>query len=297
MLGYVRVFKPEMKIKDYALYKGVYCALCRSLGRNYSPAARLFLSYDFAFAAILRLAVRDKGCVFSKKRLPCNPAKKSLVCVENGEIDYCARALIITSYYKTADDLRDAGFGTRLAAALVYPIIRLMRRKAARLSPELDATIGSAVKKQAEIEKKGNVGLDEAAEPSARALGKAISAGFEGVKKDGLYSLGYMIGRYVYILDAADDLEGDLKTGRFNPFSEKYPTVADGKRREEFVGEIRATLNLTQSAALDALDSLEKKRFGSILENVVFDGLTRRAEEILNGYSSGKPDLNSFTVD
>ena len=56
-------------------------------------------------------------------------------------------------------------------------------------------------------------------------------------------------------------------------------------------------LNLTQSSALDALDSVEKKRFGDILENIVFDGLTFSAEKVIGKYL-GKEDKKSvYTVD
>ena len=65
LLGYVRAYKPDMKMKDYELYRGIYCSLCRALGRNYTPVAQLFLSYDFALACVIRLACAESGCGFS----------------------------------------------------------------------------------------------------------------------------------------------------------------------------------------------------------------------------------------
>lgn len=283
MLGYVRAFKPEMKIKDFELYKGIYCSLCRALGRIYSPVAQLFLSYDFAFAAILRLAAADCGCDFTKKRCPYNPIKKCMICGSRKELDFCAHAVIITVYYKVIDNLHDGGIKSKLLSALIYPVVWLMHKKAVKLAPDIDKIIGEAMKKQAECEKKKDVCIDEAAHHSADALGKVFSIGFEGERKNSLYSLGYMVGRFVYILDAADDLEKDLKNGSFNPFANKYSDIEAG---EEFVKRAREMLNLTQSNALDAMDSLEKKRFEDILENIVFDGLTFSAEKVLKKYSA-----------
>ena len=60
MTGYIKAFKPELKIKDYELYKGVYCSECRVLGNLYTPIARMLLSYDFTFLSIVRLAIREK---------------------------------------------------------------------------------------------------------------------------------------------------------------------------------------------------------------------------------------------
>lgn len=280
MLGYVKAFKPEMKIKDYELYRGIYCSLCRALGRLYSPIAQLFLSYDFAFAAVLRLAAGESNCTFSKKRCPYNPAKNCMICSSKTELDYCAHAIIITVFYKVKDNLHDGGFKSKLLAAMIYPIVSLMRKKALRLAPEIDEIIGISMKKQAEVETKENVGIDEATHSSADALGKIMSLGFEGERKNSLYSLGYMVGRYVYILDAADDLASDLKNGSFNPFKAEYGS----NQGEEFVQRVREMLNLTQSSALDALDLLEKKRFEDILENIILDGLTFSSEKALGKY-------------
>ena len=280
MLGYVKAFKPEMKIKDYELYRGIYCSLCRALGRLYSPIAQLFLSYDFAFAAVLRLAAGDRGCSFSKKRCPYNPAKKCMICSGREEIDFCAHAVIITVYYKIKDNIHDGGFKSKLLAAIIYPVIALMHKKAVRFAPEIDEIIGSSMKNQFETEKNICAGIDEAAHHSADALGKVIASGFDGERRESLYNLGYMIGRYVYILDAADDIESDIKSGSFNPFKAEF----GDSQGEVFAEKVKGMLNLTQSVALESLDSLDKKRFEDILENIVLDGLTYSSEKVLAKY-------------
>lgn len=284
MLGYVKAFKPEMKIKDYELYRGVYCSLCRALGRNYSPIAQLFLSYDFAFAAVLRLAVLQGCCSFGQKRCPYNPAKKCMICSNREELDFCSHAVIITVFYKVLDNLHDRGLKSRFIAALIYPIVWLMHKKAARLAPEIEKIIGESMKIQAETEKKKEVGIDEAAHPSADALGKVISLGFDEEKRGQLYSLGYMVGRFVYILDAADDLEDDIKSGGFNPFKAEFVDIENSEVRKAFAARAGEMLNLTHSGALDALDSIDKNRFEDILENIVFDGLDFSGKTVLSKY-------------
>jgi len=291
LLGYVKAFKPEMKIKDYELYKGIYCSLCRALGRLYSPVAQLFLSYDFAFAAVLRLAAGDSGCDFLKKRCPYNPVKKCMICSSRKELDLCAHAVIITVFYKVKDNLHDGGIKSKLIAALIFPIVWLMHKKALRLAPEIDKIIGTSMENQEEIEKKETVGIDEAAHNSAHALGMITALGFDKEKRNSLYNLGYMVGRYVYILDAADDIESDIKNGSFNPFKSEY------ENKKDFAERVRGMLNLTQSNALEALDSLDKKRFEDILENIIFDGLTFSAEKVLKKYVPEKTVNNVYTVE
>ena len=292
MLGYVKAFKPEMKMKDYELYKGIYCSLCRALGRNYSPIAQLFLSYDFAFAAVLRLAVANGGCSFMKKSCPYNPAKKCMICQNRETLDFCSHAIIITVYYKILDNIHDGSIKSKLIAFFLYPIVLLMYKKAKRLAPDIDKIIGGSMEKQFETEKKQSVCIDEAAHPSADALGKIFSLGFEGENQNSLYTLGYMVGRYVYILDAADDIEDDLKNGSFNPFKAEYP-----KGKEEFAKKVTAMLNLTQSNALETLDTVEKKRFEDILENIVLDGLDFSMERVLKKYRPEPKEKTVYTVE
>ena len=295
MLGYVRAFKPELKLREYEIYRGVYCSLCKALGRRYSPLAQLFLSYDFAFAALLRLAAADGGCSFAQSRCPYRPAKKCLRCEQTALFDACADALIITVYYKAVDDLRDPGFFSRLRAALLFPLVWLMHRKAAKASPEAERAVAEAMEQQRATEQAGQAGIDAAADASAQALGALASLDAPQAKQPALRTLGYMIGRYVYLLDAADDLARDRKRGAFNPFAQERIDTPEARRA--FAARVRGMLNLTQRAALDALDALQAPRFGEILENIVLDGLDQSAARVLAAYEGGAQKTKRFTVE
>ena len=295
MLGYVRAYKPDMKMKDYELYKGIYCSLCRALGRNYSPLAQLFLSYDFALACVLRLAAAEKGCAFSQKRCPYNPAKKCMICGSKDVFDFCAHAVIITVYYKVLDNLQDKGFFSKLAAALIFPAVALMHKKAARLAPEAEKAVADAMKLQAETEAKPSPSIDEAAHPSAQALATVFALGFEGETKEALSKIGYMTGRFVYILDAADDLENDVKKGAFNPF--KGEDISSPESRKNFAEKVRGMLNLTQSNALESLDILEVKRFYDIMDNILLEGISNCAERVLAKFGEKTGKSKEYTVE
>lgn len=54
MFGYVTAYKPELKVKEYEAYKGVYCTLCKEMGKEYGALSRLLLSYDGAFFVIYK---------------------------------------------------------------------------------------------------------------------------------------------------------------------------------------------------------------------------------------------------
>ena len=132
MTGYIKAFKPELKIKDYELYRGVYCSECRVLGKLYTPIARMLLSYDFTFLSIVRLALQEQCGKFEEGRCCANPAKKCLKCTEDAELERSADVVIIVSYYKLLDDIADGGFFKRLACRLIKPALSLMHKKAAK---------------------------------------------------------------------------------------------------------------------------------------------------------------------
>ena len=90
MFGYVRVYQPELKMGEFEQYRGVYCSLCKSLGKRYGFFARMTLSYDFTFLAVFHMALQ-KGCAgFRMGRCALNPLKKRMCCRENEEIAYAA---------------------------------------------------------------------------------------------------------------------------------------------------------------------------------------------------------------
>lgn len=67
MFGYVRIYKPELKIKDYEIYKAAYCSVCRALGRHYGVIARGLLSYDATFLYLYRAAISEAAdCKYEK---------------------------------------------------------------------------------------------------------------------------------------------------------------------------------------------------------------------------------------
>ena len=282
MTGYIKAFKPELKIKDYELYKGVYCSECRVLGKLYTPIARMLLSYDFTFLSIVRLALREKCSKFENGRCCVNPAKKCLKCTEDAELERSADVVIIVSYYKLLDDIADGGFFKRLACRLIKPALSLMHRKAAKRQEMLDRAVASAMKEQEKIEKSGTASLDEAADPSGKMLAAIFSQGYYGEDKMQLWRFGYLLGRWIYLLDAVDD----IKSGSYNPLKSRFPD-AESVSGEDFKNFAAERLDLTAGETANALDELKLNRFGNIIENIVCDGMLSSQTEILKKKQGG----------
>lgn len=268
MTGFVRAYKPEMKIKHYEEYRGVYCSLCRALGKRYGLIARLILSYDFTFFALLLMCTDEKKVCFEQKRCPFNPTKKCNFCKESTALAYAADVAILTAYYKILDNIEDDGFFGKILMYIIKPLFSFYHKKAARYAPEADRIIAELMKKQKAIEEGKTGNIDESAGPTAEAMAKLISAEFSDGEKRIFERIGYMLGRWVYITDAFYDREKDRKKGSYNPFN----------INEKSEKEIKAMLNITVGEMISAYELLNVRQFDEVIRNVLFEGLYHIAQ-------------------
>ncbi len=279
MLGYVRAYKPELKFKEYDVYKGVYCTLCKTLLRRYSPFGQLFLSYDAAFFALVLLSLSPECPKREPSRCCYNPMKKCLSCGRGDVQDFCADISVLLFYYKILDDLHDRGFWRRIRSVFLFPIVCLMHRKAARLRPKADGIVSRMMREQQKREAE-NASLDAAAEPSAVALASLASLLAEGEPVRYFF---YLVGRFVYLIDAADDVRDDVRQRNFNPLKERYLREPDA-----FYDYALGLLNLNIGELVKAFDALELRHDQDIIYNVIFDGLYNSALFVLKKYQKGE---------
>lgn len=277
MFGYVMAYKPEMKVKDYETYKGVYCSLCRQLGRDYGLMARMALSYDFAFLALLRMAAAGECPGFDAGRCPFNPMAKCHYCKRDPDraLEISAACVVIMTYHKLRDNIQDSSRLKSLGYRLLLPFASRARKKACRKFPEIDEILREAMENQSRLEREKCPSIDRAADPTARALARICTLGVEDPEKAAhLERLGYCIGRYVYICDAADDYMEDSASGNYNVF------LLDGMDRDQvsqYAGEV---LNLTVAEAINAYNALDYEGFRDILLNILYDGTYHVIAEI-----------------
>lgn len=292
MFGYIRPFKPEMKFKDFDAFQAVYCGLCSSLGGTYHILARSVLSYDATFLAILRLATQQNsdfqvcsgGCksggngLFVKKRCPYKSfLKKKTVCV-SPQVAFAADINVILFYYKVKDSVKDsAGFFKKLAACLLLPYASLLHKKAARRQPEVEKLAQEYIYGQTEVEEKRSKSVDEAAHPTGRMLAALASYGVEDEKTARvLEALGYQLGRWVYLMDAAEDLFEDQKRRNYNPFNMLE------ENHEKINDYIEHTLNPCIYQISAAFELLSIHSFEPVVRNILYFGLPQMQRKVLS---------------
>ena len=270
MFGYVRICKPELKIGEYDVYKGIYCTLCKRLGKRYGLIARMTLNYDFTFVALTYMALEPSCAGFKKGRCVCNPLKKCLYCGDTVAVDRAADYAMLLLYYKLCDNVADERGLKRLAARLLRGLLSRAHKKAAATCPEEETWVKAYLKNQQELERRDDVSTDEAAEPSARLTGRLLSTiATEEPCRRVLERLGYCIGRFVYLADAADDLNRDVEKGGFNPLRPLFE-----KEGQAGVNAfVRASLTATVAEAKAAYELLEVRRYDGVLRNILWQGL------------------------
>ncbi len=268
MFGYVRACKPEMRMKEYELYKAVYCSLCKKLGKNYGFLSRFTLSYDFTFLALLNMSLNEKCFAVNRKACCCNPLKKCNYVDDTSDLDLPAAAAMILLYYKMLDNIADEKGFKRFKYRLAKPFFSGAYKKASKAYPDIDVIVSDYIKAQNALECEACDNIDAAAEPTALMMSKLLeSLSEDALSKRCLSRVGYCIGRYIYILDAAVDLPEDIKLKRYNPLKN---AAEDSGYIKNYIAP---QLNICIAEAAKAYELIDIKKFKNILDNLIYLGL------------------------
>ena len=266
MFGYIRIAKPELRVKEYEMYKAVYCSLCKKLGKDYGFITRFALNYDFTFTALLELSLKEGFEDTERKLCVCNPFKKCTYCKNEDPFKLSSAALIILGYYKLLDDIKDEKHFKKAFSFILSKIFFRAYKKAKSNYPQVDKTAYDYIKAQNKVEEDENCSLDDAAKPSSEMLSKLFPlCAKEEQDKQVLSYLGVLLGRYIYLLDCLVDRKKDIKNGSFNPLK----NIEEKEATERIKGQLYIVINEAEKA----FELLNIKRFKNILGNIIYVGL------------------------
>lgn len=279
MFGYVTVYKPELKVKEYEAYKGVYCTLCKEMGKEYGILSRFLLSYDGAFYVLYKMGLRNENVTAEKSRCTFNPCKKcAKITCESDIYKLASTITVVLAYFKLVDNLKDSKGIKKLLLYLLLPYFSFLKRKALKKYPDIFKEIEKGMAEQFETEKDSNASLDKSAHPTAKMLGWLFSYNEYEATKQSAYDFGYHLGRVVYFLDAFDDYEKDIKERTFNPF----------KNEKDYVETAIKSINMSTGVLSQIYEEQNLNKFSSIIENVIYDGLSYRLEQIIKKHRGEK---------
>ena len=277
MFGYVRPLTAELKVRELEDYKAVYCGLCRAMGKRHGFLARYTLNYDFTFLAML-LAVGSEPCTTKLCRCPAHPLRRRKMCLQMPELDVAADQSMILSYHKLRDDVTDSGWFGGLPARLAAAVLRPAYRKAAAVRPEFDRKVRECLDELHILEREKCPSLDRPADTFARILQAAAPETGDESRDRAMGQLLYHVGRWVYLIDAWDDVEDDVRSGSYNPILERYE-----HRPQDHGQDVRVTLLHSRNLALSAYGLLQPSSWEGILSNILYLGLNAVENAVFAG--------------
>lgn len=274
MFGYVRPLRSQLTEEDWSRYQSAYCGLCHRLGELCGAAARFTLNYDFVF---LFLLLDDaEGEETSRRRCAAHPLEGRL-CLAGGQVmELCAWESVILTHYKLLDGIADEGLRERLRARLAVWLLRRAYRRSLAAQGGFDYHVATCLWELDELERQNSPQLDRVADTFARLLSGCVQpTGREEVDRPRRQLL-YHLGRWIYLVDAADDLAEDTARGRYNPIFARFGGAPD-------MDYLATTMTHSLTLAQSALQLLPKSRWAPLLENILYLGLPNVQSLVLSG--------------
>ena len=286
MFGYVRPYKPEMKMREYESFRAMYCGLCHTLRDRCGTAARFILNYDFTYLAMLLTSPEEAEPQL--RRCVVSPAKKQPSLPADRAMELAADESVILAYWQLRDGVADHDWFHGLKYRGLSQALEPAYRKAAKNCPAFDETVRRQLALLSQLEQEGCDSLDKPADAFAALLAGAAEAVEDPVRRRVLEQLLYHLGRWIYLIDAADDLKKDLKTGNYNPvvlrFGIKAPqTEGDSLWRTEDRQAFALTLDHSIHMMTTAFELWNFGVWTPILETTLYTGLFRVGKAVLDG--------------
>lgn len=273
MFGYVRPLRPELKCRDFDLYRATYCGLCRCMRRRYGLLAPMFLNYDFTFLTLL-LWQPEEGFTPCQGRCHANPLRKKPMCPDAPALELAADESVILTWWKLRDSVRDDGPVKGMPARALSLLLRPAYRKAAGLRPEFDRAVRASLEELSILEKEQCPSIDRTADTFARLLQAVVPP--EDSRNRVLSQFLYHLGRWIYLVDARDDLEEDQKTGDYNPVALRYGPEGDDPA-------LARTLDHSLELMGAAFQLGEYGCRRALLENILYLGLPLVQRSVFDG--------------
>lgn len=268
MFGYVVVNKPELKIKEFEEYRTYYCGLCKALKAKAGVRGQISLSYDMTFLALLLTLLYEPEQKEVESRCVVHPLSKHKV-KQNVMIDYVADMNLLLTWYKCKDDYADEKKVSKVCySALINGPVKNIQGNYQRQFKRIQECMSEL----SSLERNKVYDIDKL----SGCFGHLLEEVFV-VKQDEwehyLRRIGFYIGKFVYVIDAYDDLDEDKKKRCFNPFVEK-------EKEADFDEWVKQLLLMIATEFAMEFEKLPIVDHVDILRNIIYSGVWTRYEEV-----------------
>ncbi|MDD3403900.1 MAG: DUF5685 family protein [Hespellia sp.] len=266
MFGYIIINKAEMKFKDFDLYHSYYCGLCSVLKEKYGKRGQMTLSYDMTFLLLLLTGLYEPEVQKGKARCIAHPLEKHVTSI-NEYTGYVADMNIMLSYYKCKDDWQDE---KKYSKRLFAKLLESKNRKIQERYEEKAKIIAENLEQIYRSEQEDENNIDKMAGYFGEIMGQ-IFMYQDDIWKDNLYHIGFYLGKFIYLMDAYEDIEEDIKKNNYNPFIKTW-------RQPDFDEKCRNILTMMMAECSKEFEKLPIIEYTDILRNILYSGVWCRYE-------------------
>ena len=279
MFGYVRADTPYLYIKDDTLYKAMYCGVCKGIASVCGHTARMGLSYDVTFLSVLLHNLAGIDVKIEKQHCLTHHIRSR----QMAEVDEMTMQLgalnTLLVYYKYTDDIADGdrGRGKRLWFKKGF-------KRAKKRYPEIERIVRENLAAQEAVERAKTDSIDRAADATACMIAEFSDYVLGTKKTPYTRNLFYALGKWIYLIDALDDYDKDVKKGAYNPFALAYKaqdreTLLQGKTGEE----VQYAFHAIFFDIRENLSHMEFKFNRDLSDNILLRGLPMMTKRIMSG--------------
>lgn len=264
MFGYVTVNQPELKIKEFEKYHSYYCGLCRKLNSTFGLFGRVTLNYDMVFLVMLLSDLYDEEEIVVKRRCVIHPILKHEERISCAT-EYASNMCVLLTYYKFLDDYNDDHtIKSKLGLIALKSKIKRIERK----YEDKALFVKNKLSELSDLENAKSKELDNVAKLFGEIMGEIFKYK-DDEYSDNLYRLGFFLGKFIYLLDAYEDVDSDIESGAYNPFKELSKT-------EDFENQVLNILMLMIGECTDSFERLPLIENAEILRNILYSGVWSR---------------------
>lgn len=268
MFGYVIINKGDMKFKEFDVYHSYYCGLCDALKKRYGKAGQFSLSYDMTFVVMLLSSLYEPETEVKEIKCAAHPFERHMI--RSNEFSYYGADMnLLFTYYKCRDDWADDGKLSRLAYS---GLLRRAYRRVCSHYGTKSKRIAGLMREISQGEKRQDQDIDHMAGLFGEIMGEILAARTDEWQEN-LKAMGNFLGKFIYLMDAYEDVEEDIRRNRYNPFKKKF-------ENPDFEEEVKTILTMMMAECCREFEKLPIIENAEILRNILYSGVWYRYEMI-----------------
>lgn len=270
MFGYININRKELTKENAKIYQAYYCGLCQKLKSSCGTKGQMLLNYDMTFLVVLLCGLYELDHEETEFTCPLHPTKKQRAWI-NEATAYAADMNVILAYHNFEDDWRDTKAYTKRAIAKAFwkDYERICRKY-----PRQAAAVEKYIKELAAAEAAGEENIDLIAGLTGEMMGE-IFDWKEDEWSEELRYLSFYMGKFIYLMDAYEDLEKDKKRQEYNPFLKMVC-----QKEEDFETFVKLILTSMISECAKSFERLPIIMHADILRNILYSGIWSKYEYI-----------------